>query len=69
MQGWRARKGVLASRGEVEGPRVAEADAALAFWAVHKRLTAAVEAGTMPAENVENVEKVLDQLAEVPPRS
>ncbi len=32
MESWRARKAVLASRGEVDGPRVAECDAALSFW-------------------------------------
>ncbi len=32
MESWRARLGVLASRGETDGPRVAEARAALAFW-------------------------------------
>lgn len=29
---WRARLGVLASRGETDGPRVAEARAALSWW-------------------------------------
>lgn len=32
MESWRARKAVMASRGEVDGPRVAEADAALTWW-------------------------------------
>lgn len=32
MESWRARKAVLASRGEVDGLRVAECDAALSFW-------------------------------------
>ncbi|KZS70063.1 hypothetical protein A4G26_25825 [Mycobacterium kansasii] len=32
MESWRGRKAVLASRGEVDGPRVAECDAALSFW-------------------------------------
>ncbi|MDV3291911.1 hypothetical protein [Mycobacterium avium] len=32
MASWRARKAVMASRGEVDGPRVAEADAALTWW-------------------------------------
>ncbi|MGE4024694.1 hypothetical protein [Mycolicibacterium sp.] len=32
MESWRARKAVLASRGEVDGPRVAECNAALSFW-------------------------------------
>lgn len=32
MESWRARLGVLASRGETDGPRVAEAKAALSYW-------------------------------------
>lgn len=32
MESWRARKAVMASRGETNGPRVAEADAALEWW-------------------------------------
>ena len=32
MESWRGRKAVLASRGEVDGPRVAECDLALARW-------------------------------------
>ncbi|KWX25624.1 hypothetical protein AFM11_05185 [Mycolicibacterium wolinskyi] len=31
-KGWRARLGAMASRGEVDGPRVAEAKAALSWW-------------------------------------
>lgn len=29
---WRARLGAMASRGEVDGPRVDEAQAALSYW-------------------------------------
>ncbi len=32
MESWRARKAVMASRGEVDGPRVAECDSALSWW-------------------------------------
>jgi hypothetical protein len=32
METWRARKAVLASRGEVDGPRVDECTAALGVW-------------------------------------
>lgn len=35
MESWRGRKAVLASRGETTGPRVAEADAGLA-WHRHR---------------------------------
>lgn len=38
MESWRGRKAVLASRGEVDGPRVAECDAALAWWRIRSRL-------------------------------
>lgn len=31
-KGWRASLGAMASRGEVDGPRVAEARAALSWW-------------------------------------
>ncbi|GAS90478.1 hypothetical protein [Mycolicibacterium brisbanense] len=31
-KGWRARLGLLASAGETDGPRVAEAKAALSWW-------------------------------------
>ena len=32
VESWRARLGALASRGETDGPRVAEAKAALSYW-------------------------------------
>lgn len=32
MESWRARKAVMASRGEVNGPRVDQCDAALDWW-------------------------------------
>lgn len=32
MEGWRARRGAPASRGEADGPRVEECAAALVFW-------------------------------------
>lgn len=38
MESWRGRKAVLASRGETTGPRVDEADAALAWWRNRKTL-------------------------------
>ncbi len=38
MESWRARKAVMASRGEVDGPRVAECDAALSWWRIRSRL-------------------------------
>lgn len=38
MESWRARLGVLASRGETDGPRVDEARAALSWWRVRSTL-------------------------------
>lgn len=38
MASWRARKAVLASRGEVDGPRVAECSEALSYWRMHATL-------------------------------
>ncbi len=38
MESWRGRKAVLASRGETDGARVAECDAALAWWRIRSRL-------------------------------
>lgn len=38
MASWRARKAVLASRGEVDGPRVAACNEALSYWRMHATL-------------------------------
>lgn len=38
MESWRARLGVLASRGETTGARVDECRAALSFWRMHATL-------------------------------
>lgn len=45
MEAWRARKAVMASRGETSGPRVDEATAALKFWEFVRRLDKAVADG------------------------
>lgn len=39
MASWRGRLAVLASRGEIDGPRVAEAKVALSNWKLHNLLT------------------------------
>lgn len=36
---WRGSLGAMASRGETDGPRVAEARAALRYWRIHAALT------------------------------
>lgn len=38
-KGWRASLGAMASRGETDGPRVAEAKAALSWWRTREFLT------------------------------
>jgi hypothetical protein len=38
FESWRARLGLLASRGETDGPRVAEARAALSWHRIRSRL-------------------------------
>lgn len=45
MMSWRARLGVLASRGETSGPRVAEAREAMEFWKFAGQLEKAVGEG------------------------
>ena len=47
MKSWRARLAVLASRGEVDGPRVAEARAALSYWQFKRQLDRAVTDGVI----------------------
>jgi hypothetical protein len=39
MASWRGRLAVMASRGEVDGPRVTECRAALSSWRLHNFLT------------------------------
>lgn len=51
MESWRARLGAMASRGETDGPRVAEARSALAWW---KHRQSIVETG-IPAERAEEL--------------
>ncbi|MDP7727624.1 hypothetical protein [Mycobacterium sp. TY813] len=45
MESWRARLGAMASRGETDGPRVAETRSALAWW---KHRQAIIETGIPP---------------------
>jgi hypothetical protein len=47
MESWRARLGVLASRGETDGPRVAEARAALSW---HRHRTFLIREGSTPEQ-------------------
>lgn len=57
MESWRARKAVMASRGETDGPRVAEAEAALEWW---RHRTYLVREMGIPAEEADSM---LDALA------
>ena len=56
---WKARLGALASRGEVDGPRVDEARAALAWWAAHKLFGQMIDRGQL---SIDTAERLLDQL-------
>lgn len=49
MESWRARKAVLASRGEVDGPRVEEANRALSWYRAKALIEREVKAGAIPA--------------------
>lgn len=53
---WRGSLGAMASRGETDGPRVAEATAALAWW---KHRAAMIETGIDP----ERAEELADLIA------
>lgn len=50
MESWRARKGVLASRGETDGPRVEECNAALSLWKLRTFLTREMSMSTESAD-------------------
>lgn len=52
MESWRARKAVMASRGETDGPRVAEADAALSWWRVRAFLVKEMSISPAQAEEL-----------------
>ncbi|MBF6161056.1 hypothetical protein [Nocardia cyriacigeorgica] len=56
---WKSRLGALASRGEVDGPRVEECRRALAWWAAHKLFSGEIDRGAM---TVELAEQMLDML-------
>lgn len=56
MPSWRARKAVLASRGEVAGPRVEECNAALAWWRHRTYLIREMGVGC------ERADELLDQI-------
>lgn len=58
MESWRARKAVLASRGEADGPRVAECDAALSFW---RRRTFLIRDTGLTAERADELLDLIEQ--------
>lgn len=58
MESWRARKAVMASRGETDGPRVAEADAALSWW---RHRTYLVRDMGIPPERAESLLELVRQ--------
>lgn len=58
MEAWRARKAVMASRGETSGPRVDECTAALKFHEFRRRLDRAIENGLIDRVLADAVEDV-----------
>jgi hypothetical protein len=69
MESWRARLGVLASRGETSGPRVDEARAALTWHRNRKLLIEEIGLTAVAAEALLDAiaaNDVLDKAAEVP---
>lgn len=65
MEQWRARKAVMASRGEVDGPRVAEANAALSWWRVRAFLVKEMDISPEQAEELLEIARQPDaELAE-----
>lgn len=56
MESWRARLGLLASRGETDGPRVAEARYALSWWRTRSFLIREMNV------TLERAEVLLDQI-------
>jgi hypothetical protein len=63
MMSWRARLGVLASRGETSGPRVAEAREAMAFWRFADQLDRAVADGLIDQGLADDAAEVAAQTA------
>jgi hypothetical protein len=61
MASWRARKAVLASRGEVDGPRVDECDAALSYWRTKQFMVREMKVSP------ERAEALLDQITDTNP--
>ncbi|OBY30795.1 hypothetical protein [Mycolicibacter kumamotonensis] len=59
MESWRARLGVLASRGETDGPRVEEARTALSWWRTRAFL---IREGSSP-EQADELLDLIDRYA------
>lgn len=66
MPSWRARKAVLASRGEVDGPRVEEADAALTWW---RHRTYLIRDMGLSAERADDLLDQIDSEAQTEPEA
>lgn len=61
MESWRARLGVLASRGETDGPRVAEAKAALLWWRTRSFL---IREMSLTEDRADSLLDLIDQAAD-----
>lgn len=58
MQAWRARKAVMASRNEIDGPRVEECAAALRYWRFRQQLEWALTEGLVDQGLVDEADAV-----------
>lgn len=58
-ESWRGRLAALASRGETDGPRVAECRQALAWWNAHELFGREIDRGTL---TIETAERMLDMI-------
>ncbi|MDA4108160.1 hypothetical protein MHOL44478_12925 [Mycobacterium holsaticum DSM 44478] len=64
MASWQGRLAVMASRGEVDGPRVDECRRALAWWRCHNVIAAEVDRGAIAADRAaELIEHLTGALA------
>lgn len=62
MESWRARLGVLASRGETDGPRVTEARAAMSWW---RTRTFLIREMNLTEERADSLLDLIDRHADV----
>src|SRR5690349_4929423 len=64
FESWRARLGLLASQGETDGPRVAEARSALSWWRTRNFLVREMD---ISDERADSLMDVIDPQADTEP--